>query len=195
MGAIHFEAWRSTYVRKLIKYRSQECIQRNSWLGDDPEDLVQELTIHVWRRSPQFDQNRSSYRTFVDRIVDNKIKTILIAAKAQKRDARLSLSLSKLEDPNDPESEDFINLLSSDKHRSQVYGRDLPAEYLQDMRIDLTLVRSSLPSQEQDVWDHLGESTPVTEIASILKLNRSTVYERIKVIRQRLRAGGYIPLK
>ena len=49
------------------------------------EDISQELFLHVWQKRDKFNPSKSSERTFVIRIITNKIIDLIRKANAQKR--------------------------------------------------------------------------------------------------------------
>ncbi len=53
--------------------------------GMDWEDIAQELDIHVWQKRKKFDSAKASERTFVVRIITNKIRDMARRANAKKR--------------------------------------------------------------------------------------------------------------
>lgn len=67
--------------------------------GMDWEDIAQELYLHLWQKRDRFNPKRASERTFVIRIITNKIRDLLRKANAQKRFAdNNTVSLDELMD-------------------------------------------------------------------------------------------------
>jgi DNA-directed RNA polymerase specialized sigma24 family protein len=65
--------------------------------GMDWEDIVQELDIHVWQNGKKFDPTKASERTFVVRIITNKIRDLARRANAKKRSTdKNAISLDEL---------------------------------------------------------------------------------------------------
>lgn len=61
------------------------------------QDIAQEFRILIWQKGHLFNPERSSERTFVNRIISNKLKDLAKYANAEKRKfLNYSLSLEEL---------------------------------------------------------------------------------------------------
>ena len=45
--------------------------------NDDREDLSQEALLELWRKAPAFDERRAGWRTFSERVVANRLASLL----------------------------------------------------------------------------------------------------------------------
>jgi RNA polymerase sigma-70 factor (ECF subfamily) len=72
------------YVMKRTHFKARQVIDRVPALGD-VEDVQHDLIEDVLRRLPKFDGDRASVKTFVCRIIDNKIANLLKAHGAVSR--------------------------------------------------------------------------------------------------------------
>lgn len=189
-------AWKSPFARNCIRYTARRLIGKCGFTQDDEEDLVQELTIHVWRQLPKYDAGRASLKTFITKIVNNRASVLVAKAAAVKRDARrVSHSLNEPIAPGDPDSSEHVDALSGDEYAARLGARHTPLLDLLDMRIDLDKISGRLPVPLQRVLEFLLSDTPVDEIARELSVHRSTVYERLTAIRKRIRKEGCGPGK
>jgi DNA-directed RNA polymerase specialized sigma24 family protein len=62
---------------KILKDLKRDIeLKSRSWhiFGYEPEDLEQELTLHIWRQLDKFDESRSGVRTYCITIMNNKLR-------------------------------------------------------------------------------------------------------------------------
>ncbi len=74
---INFQDHEDIIISKAIK----------TWIpNSDWEDIAQELRIHLWLKKDTFDPNKgASVKTFVNRVLDNKIRDFKKTANRKKR--------------------------------------------------------------------------------------------------------------
>lgn len=72
---------------------------KRCWVpGSDWEDVAQELRLHLWLKRDKFQPDKASERTFVNRVLENKIRDLQKTASRQKRHIdSFHLTFSQLE--------------------------------------------------------------------------------------------------
>ena len=74
---------------RFIRSKVDRLIRNHTALtSSDHDDFVQECELHLFEYRDRFDPIRSSYQTFVNRILENKLKSLVRARVAQMRDFR-----------------------------------------------------------------------------------------------------------
>lgn len=73
---------------EIIRFKVKKLVGHYGFTASDETDLQQELAMHVSKRMEKHDPTRGARSTFVDRIVSNKIASIIAHRVAQKRDVR-----------------------------------------------------------------------------------------------------------
>ncbi len=180
------------YIEKVIGYWTARLIGNWRLTDGEREDLMQDFRTDLIGRLPAFDSTKASRRTFISRIVEHRFNSIIAERTAGVRDVRNEAgSLDRPVDRNQPEGRTRVDCLSNDTYHLRVSGRISTDVDTSDLRIDLETILAHLPPSERIVWGRLYEGESVSEIARELGLHRSTLYERIKVIRQRLQRAGY----
>ena len=86
----------SEYAAKLIKHKARRLAGRFGFTDSDCADVEQEIGLHLLESNGCFDERRGKHNTFVSRIVDHRIISILRERSAQKRDYRRSVSLQEV---------------------------------------------------------------------------------------------------
>jgi DNA-directed RNA polymerase specialized sigma24 family protein len=75
-------------ARALIRRKVPRLVGRFGFTRDDADDLAQELALHAHLASRRFDPARSAGFRFYDRVLTNKVRSLIAAARCQKRDRR-----------------------------------------------------------------------------------------------------------
>ena len=82
----------TTRISRNIRIRAARLARSGAVPGLDAEDIEQELRLDLIRRAPNFDPAKSSFDTFADRVVANRVAT-LASATAAMRTERAMLRL------------------------------------------------------------------------------------------------------
>ncbi|MEZ4600614.1 MAG: sigma-70 family RNA polymerase sigma factor, partial [Syntrophotaleaceae bacterium] len=77
------------YAVQIIKYKARQLVGRVGFTESDREDLEQEMLMDLLQRLPKYNADRAQRNTFIARVVEHKIATIIEARKAGLRDYRL----------------------------------------------------------------------------------------------------------
>jgi len=83
-------------TRTLIRIEARRLVGKFGFSQSDRDDLEQDLALHLIEHADQFDSSRACWRTFVNRMVDNRIISIMRRRLAQRRDYRRTMLLSEL---------------------------------------------------------------------------------------------------
>lgn len=169
------------YADPLIRHKARQLVGKEGFTEDDRADLEQELALDLLQRLPRFDPNKAKVTTFMTRVVEHRISTLLAARRAQCRDWRLNQrSLNAPVDDSDTAAEDLINRVADDSDSVRAM----------ENRLDMERLLASLPDEHRQLCEQLKEHT-VAESARILGLPRSTLYGRLNLIRECFASGGY----
>ncbi len=79
----------TAYAESVIKNKARQLARRSDFSRSDEKDLAQDMRLHLLRRRHRFDPARSSYSTFVARVIDAWIATMLRDRRRRKRGAGL----------------------------------------------------------------------------------------------------------
>jgi RNA polymerase sigma-70 factor (ECF subfamily) len=152
------------YANNFIRHKARQLIGKYGFTRDDYEDLKQELALDLLMRLSKFDPSKASLNTFVARIVDRKIANIIRDRRREKRDWRCEVvSLD----------EETIDQDECDRR----FGRyDRPEAERRDMRLDVSLAVSALPSDLGSLAERLVRQT-IAEAARDLGVPRGTLYD------------------
>ena len=79
------EAVLTDYAKSLIRFKARQLARRSGFSRSDEDDLEQELWLALLDKADQFDPQRASLDTFIDRVVNTSIRMILRERNRQKR--------------------------------------------------------------------------------------------------------------
>jgi RNA polymerase sigma-70 factor (ECF subfamily) len=171
------------YAGRIIKHKARQLVGRAGFTESDREDLEQEMMLDLLRRLPKYNPDRAQRNTFIARIVEHKVATIIEARKAGMRDYRLcTCSLNDRLEDEEGGSIERLETIDQEEYLRRTGKLSRPAAELQDLSIDLGRVIASLPPELRTLCERL-QTESVTEISRDTGIPRGTIYESIKKLR------------
>ena len=171
------------YAVQLIKYKARQLVGRVGFTESDREDLEQEMVLDLLRRLPKFDPKRAGRNTFIARIVEHKVATIIEAQKAGMRDYRLcSCSLNDRLEDEEGRSIERMETINQEDYLRRTGKLSRPMSELRNLSIDLRSAVQTLPPELRELCKRL-QTESVTEISRDTGIPRGTIYESIKKLR------------
>ena len=172
------------YAAKRIRLRAGQLIGRYGFSPDDREDLEHDLALDLLQRLSRFDPSRASLNTFVSRVVDHAVATIVERQTAAGRDARLTTLFSDCvmygERGKPASFEDGITTTDYLRMTGRV---DSESPRNVSLRAALERASESLSTPLQGLVHLLAEGFSISEISRRAGIPRSTVYDRVREIR------------
>lgn len=166
-------------VSRNISIRATRLARSGAVPGMDPEDVAQDLRLHLFRRESGFRPDRGQYDTFADRVLTNRVASL--AAPTHRLHAeRLWTSFDT---PINTSAE--AGSVSWGKFLPQGAALHAPARSVDDaicLGLDVERLLSRLKPLCRAVAIELAHSS-VAEAASALSIHRSTVYACLATIR------------
>ena len=176
------------YAVKLIQRKSYQLVGNAGFSDADREDIEQELMMDLLSRLPDYDPALAERNTFISRIVNRRIATLIEKRSAWRRDYRLneySLNDDRMTD-NGAERQEQI---SEDEYRMRIGSQGPSSGDLHDLIIDVNQVLESLSPALRDLCERLKTQT-VAEISRDTGIPRSTIYESIQKLRDLFKSAG-----
>ena len=178
------------YAVRLIRHKARRLVGSAGFVEADRHDLEQEMVIDLLRRLPRFDPTLAKRETFIARVVEHHVATIVESQKAGVRDYRCCAgSLDERRQDEEGATPDVPPVLDFEEYRRETVagaGRD---EELRALRIDLTKVLADLPVDLRALCARLQTST-VSDVSRETGTPRGTVYEAIGKLRTRFARAG-----
>lgn len=178
------------YAVQLIRYKSGQLAGKAGFRVSDRDDLEQELVFDLWRRMPRYDSARARRNTFIARVVEHKIASLIEAQKAAMRDyRRCRWSLNDRIEDADGRSLEREETIDQDDYMLRTGARSRPAEELRDLAIDVSALLETLPPELRELCRRL-EAETVSEVSRATGVPRGTLYESIRKLRKICEEAG-----
>lgn len=181
---------RDGYAGRLIAWKVRRLVRSRRLPAADCQDAEQDLAIRVLRSASKFNPERATWATFVSRVIDNGIATILKARSALKRGhGHRHLHLD--EGIDDEEARGIPGWRKFDELayiRMTSAIRRIEVERL-DLHLDLETALGALTSREQ-VLGELLSRLRIAEVSRSTGTPRTTVYDEIERLRSKLEDAG-----
>jgi len=180
----------SAQAINFIKHKAWTLMGTVGFTYSDRDDLEQELLIDLLRRLPRFDPERAQFMTFVVRVVDNKIASIIEDRTRPGHDIRLR-EYSLNERMRDAEGliierGDEIDL---DDYLQRTGWQSRPLHELLNLKADVERVLPGLPPDLRELCDRL-QSQNVTSISAETGVPRYRIYAAIIRLRRIFEDAG-----
>ena len=178
------------YAADIIKYKARQLVGSMGFTEVDRQDLEQELILDLLRRLPKYDATRAQRTTFIARLVDHKVATIIEARRAGKRDRRLcTCSLNDSVETEDGDSVERVETISQEDYLRRTGRLSSPTAELCDLAMDLGRVTDRLPPDLRDLCRRLRTHT-IAEISRDTGIPRGTIYELRRKVRAAFEEAG-----
>jgi RNA polymerase sigma-70 factor (ECF subfamily) len=177
------------YAADLIRNKVRLLIGKAGLTESDRPDLEQELMIDLLDRMKRYNPAKAKKTTFMARIVERRIASLLEMRHAQRRDCRrCTTSLNEPTPGSCDESIERGDLMTGDCFLSPS-EREPTERRTGDMRIDMETVIESLPEQLRDLCERMKTSN-MQEISRETGICRGTLYYRLGLLREAFQAAG-----
>ena len=174
-------------INRNINIRAARLAHSGAAPGLDADDIAQELREEVLRRAEQFDPTRACFDTFVDRIVKNRIADLARQSQAAKASRKTQSFATPILAQDGHEGLTLADTLSE---TSPAFGADdFAATHGAGLKTDVAKFLASLCPSSRRIAIAVSQGS-VADAARILGLHRSTIDERLNVIRKAAIAMG-----
>jgi RNA polymerase sigma-70 factor (ECF subfamily) len=177
------------YVTKRAEFKARQVVGKVPALGE-VEDVQQDLIEDVLRRLPKFDGDRAGVKTFVSRIINNKIADLLTSHEAARRGN--GCTKESLDDWVRDETGAWVRrdtTVDASRSRAHLGVCERNDHEQRELEMDVASVMASLPPEQRDVCAMLRTKTP-SEIARETGMSRSAIYKHIAAIRAAFTKAG-----
>ena len=184
MGVDNSDDGIDPYAAGLIRFKARRLVGQAGFTASDREDIEQELMLDLLRRLPKYNPKRAQLNTFIARVVEHRVASLIEAQKAGIRDyRRCRCSLNERFEDADGRSVERVDTFDQEDYRLRTGAQSRPSEELNRLAIDVATVLETLPPELRELCRRLKAET-VTEISRDTGVPRGTIYESIKKLRE-----------
>jgi DNA-directed RNA polymerase specialized sigma24 family protein len=185
-------------ITNLVRIKIRKFTRGRRVLQQDFEDLVQELSLQVWRQLDCFVASKATARTFIDRVLESKCATIMAAQNIkERRMMRSALSLDAVVSTGDGEESTIAETYSHDDYlQATGFGSPQRPEAI-ETRIDVESALRSLDPAMRQLAERLKFMIPA-EIEREFRIPHATLSGHIRKLGRLLADQGladYAPAK
>ncbi|MBE3100118.1 MAG: sigma-70 family RNA polymerase sigma factor [Planctomycetes bacterium] len=178
------------YAMKRTHFKARQVLGKNGFTESDFHDLRQDLLADILARLPKFDGDRAGMKTFVCRLIDNHIASVIRHRQAACRDHRRNES--SLNDWVHDEDGTWTRrgaTITEDEAWAAVGWAGRPREEQLELVLDTAAMLDGLPDDLRDLCIRLKTQT-VVEISRETGVPRTRLYARLKALDHKFRAAG-----
>lgn len=177
------------YEITTIRVKAKNLIGKAGFTKDDLEDIQQEIILDILQRLPGYDPAKSSRRTFINDIADNKIARLIEERNADKRDYHSTPeSLDAVNDDGDRTWESRINSVTNEDFPWNVWSGLSDFDRL-ELREDIIPVLKKLPPKLQDICIRLMQNS-ICGVSIETGIPKTTLLDHMKKIRKHFEKSG-----
>lgn len=173
----------SRYARTFIRFKAWQLSQSSGFHTSEKEDLEQELWAALAAQAPNFNCQRASAQTYINRVVRAQVSMIRRARSAERRSA--ATKILSLDQPPEHTLQSLAEQLTEDCDHRQCQRT---SEDLADRRLLSESVREAIrqmPAHVQQVCEALMTS-PGATVARQLGISRRQVRSAVEIARRHL---------
>jgi RNA polymerase sigma-70 factor (ECF subfamily) len=179
------------YAVRLIRKKAWQLVGKAGFTEADREDLEQELIIDLLQRLSKFNPDRANRKTFITRVVTNRVATLIELQKASCRNYRLyTNSLNDYVDIGGGDLVEREETIASDDYLQNTGRCSRPLKELEELSLDIERIIAKLPPKTRNLCEGLKGGETISDIAREMGITRETVYQSIKELRKALEKSG-----
>jgi RNA polymerase sigma-70 factor (ECF subfamily) len=150
------------YAVNLIRYKTRRLIGQAGYTRSDTEDIEQDLSLHLRQQLPKYNPRKGTLKTFINTVLDNKIRTMVAARTTSQFDFRQhDFSLDETIETETGDRVSRGEAIDSEEYLMVTGRLNRKAFDGVEMRIDVQCAVSLLPADLQTLCARLQERTIV----------------------------------
>jgi len=180
----------SDYAIRHIRHRARQLARTEGFAAQDIEDIRQDLIVDLLERLPKFDPAKATCNTFVARIIDRKVATLIRDRSCEKRDPRREeCSLNECIDDGEGGSVEHIQTIAAEEADRWLGRQARPDQETVELALDVEAVINRLPDNLRRLCELLKTGS-IADAARAMGVPRTTLNDHVKKLREVFEAAG-----
>jgi DNA-directed RNA polymerase specialized sigma24 family protein len=175
-------------ILRLARFKGHQLAGKFGFARHDDEDIQQDLLLDYLRRSRSFESHRCSRRTFGQRVINNRVATLIEAQKAACRDHRVQ-RISLDQSPDD-QTDSNLPRLDQILFRVAKPCSQRSADSQLNLRLDVERILIRLPSALVSICRLVMACDSAMDVAATAGISRATLYRRLGQVRAAFAEAG-----
>jgi RNA polymerase sigma factor (sigma-70 family) len=167
-------------VRQLVRNKARQLLFRAGMRGQDEDDLIQELTLHLLKKLVRFDRTRGPLAAFARLALDSAAANLLRRGAVENR-----LRPVSLHSPSHAGGEDgtLASVVGDPEYNARRRYHPPDAAGLADSELDLAEALDRLPPALRSLAENLALGKTLSEVAREQDVPRTTLNDRVRKLR------------
>ena len=179
------------YLEKIEPDIQFKAFKRAAGDKDKYDDIYQRLQIHLWEKFPTFDENKASFRTWANRVMENFLKDLGKTKKEKIKDkdglsVDAVIRATQLGSTTDDEGEE-INIY---ENLSKKKILDRPTQFAENLikgfDVQSAVKKAKIPRKERKLLELVSDGYSIREIADRINEPKTTTHRRFKKMKTKL---------
>lgn len=172
------------HIHEQVRNAARQAVRKAGLRPCDAEDLEQDLWADLLTRWPRYDPQRSSIRTYVDRVLRHRVHRILEHRSAQCRDPRkVAGSVEQFEEA----AEDGLHVRDLNDYLRSTRQDE---EETLSLRVDLERALQGMCPEIRELCHQRVQGSSVREMAKEAGISTSTAHRVFATARDQLQELG-----
>lgn len=159
------------YIHQLIKYKARTLCRMSAFSKSEFDNIVQDLWLHLLEQEAKFDPSRACFETYANRVITNKVRSIIRHRIAAKRNPnREEASLNEAAEPGKPGSPMLWNTIADPRS---------PSLHDIDHKLDQEALIERMPEEYREPLSHYLDGMHKYEVRERFGLGRRKLADMI----------------
>lgn len=181
---------RDSFASQFVRHKARQLVRHPGFSKSDRPDIEQELAIELVQKYDQFDPERARETTFVARVIENKVVSLVRARQAEKRHFRRNgKSLNEMVSDGDGGSVERAQTVDAANAKRHTGQSPRQADDLARLKLDIYEVLETLPMDLRKLAELLMQMSEYA-VSRELGKSRRQVANDVARLRERFEDAG-----
>jgi RNA polymerase sigma-70 factor (ECF subfamily) len=178
------------YAAKVIRHKARQLVGTAGYTESERDDLEQEMMLDLLMRLPKYDANKATQKTFVARIIERKISTLIRHHTCEMRDYRReACSLNERLEAENGATVELSETVAQEERDRMTGRRSRSAQEDWEFAQDMAATLARLPENLRRFCELLMTGN-ISDAAREMGVPRTTLNDHVKKLREIFEDAG-----